>query len=203
MTPENFILLETARPVTFHSLLQQGVLIKTRMGGSIHDFLAQFLGLHPESIEQNIQTVFLNGKAVDDLINTRLRDGSTLSLSGAMPGLLGATLRKGGFYAPMRQAITCQEGGQPGVAQEGCFTLKVFNLLLPEIGPLILAKGFWIKGKALQTFLQDQGEAFAETARLFDKDGREMQIKSLLSGQFVGTDDLFHIQIKTLPHSPG
>jgi hypothetical protein len=202
MKPDFVFYVAPSKLRIFHSLLQQGVRIKTRMGDSIHDFLSQSLGLSPESIEQKIQTVFLNGKAVDDLITARLRDGATLSLSGAMPGLLGATLRRGGFYAPMRKTITCQEEDQPLTAQGGCITLKVFNLLLSEIGPLILSRGFWIKGGALRTFLQNQGEDFAEKAGLADKDGSEMPIMGLLSEQFAGTNDLFHIQIKTLPHSP-
>jgi len=123
--------------------------MKTRMGWSIQTFLEKGLDLSPEFIKDNVKTVFLDGKAVDDLHAARIRNGSVLSLSGALPGLVGATLRAGGFFAGLRSQITYREESSPVLEQEGVITVKVFNLLLKELAPLILKKGIWVKKEDL------------------------------------------------------
>ncbi len=60
-----FIKSESA--TSFFPFLQQGVIIKTKVGRSIKDLLLGHLNLSPEYVEARIQTVFLDGKAVDDL----------------------------------------------------------------------------------------------------------------------------------------
>jgi hypothetical protein len=130
-------------PVSIYPRLQEGVPMKTRVGVSIQTFLEKGLDLSPEFIKNNIKTVFLDGKPVDDFTSARIRNGSVLSLSGAMPGLVGATLRSGGFFAGLRSQITYHEENSPVLEQGGVITLKVFNLLLKELAPLILKKGIW------------------------------------------------------------
>ena len=112
----------------FHFLLQQGLRIETPVGGSVQDFLVRQLGLNPEVIDENIQTVFLNGKVVDDLDSAILTDGASLALSGALPGLVGATMRRGGFYASLRNPITFQGGPGFQGSQKGKIVLKLFKL---------------------------------------------------------------------------
>ena len=123
-----------------YSLLQEGVRFKTRVGLSIQAFLEQELGLSPEFIAGKIKTVFLEGKPVDDYTRAVLKDGSVLSLSGAMPGLVGATMRSGGFFAGLRSGITYQEENEPVQQQDGFITVKVFNILLKDLGPIIMKK---------------------------------------------------------------
>jgi hypothetical protein len=86
----------------FFQLLQQGFAVKVQAGCSVKTLLCEQLGLSPEYLEERIQTIFLDGRPVDDVNSAIIEDGSTLALSAAMPGLAGATLRKGGYYAPMR-----------------------------------------------------------------------------------------------------
>lgn len=139
----------------FFPLFQQGVLIKTIVGTNINALLVRHLGLNPDYVETRIQTVFLNGKAVDDLDHTVVKDGSSLALSGALPGLVGATFRRGGTYASLRQAITVTEGQESSSEKEGRVILKLFNLLLPELTPFFLARGVWIKGGDLGRLVKD------------------------------------------------
>ena len=61
----------------------------------------------------------LDGKPVDDIGAALVQDGSTLALSAAMPGLVGATLRRGGAYSSFRSAITYHETGERLRAGEG------------------------------------------------------------------------------------
>jgi hypothetical protein len=144
---------------TFSLLFQQGVIIKTQVGCSFREFLLRDLGLSYDFQEARIQTLFINGKAVDNPEKAIVRDGTTLALSGAMPGLVGATLRRGGSYASLRHTITLSEEEDNVTKKEGQVVLKLFNLLVSEIGPILLAKGFWIKGEDLEKFARNvQGD---------------------------------------------
>lgn len=137
----------------FYPLLQKGVVIKGQVGCSLRSFLCDQLGLNAEYVEKRIQTLLLNGKAVDDAASAMAKDGSTIALSAAMPGLLGATLRKGSYYAQMRNQIshTEKEHGMP--SKDGWLLVKLFNLLLHEVGPLFLERGIYMGGKDLQDLL--------------------------------------------------
>ena len=110
MKPDFVFNVAPSKLRTFYFLLQQGLRIETPVGGSVQDFLVQQLGLNPEVIDGKIQTIFLNGKAVDDPGQAFLTDGASLALSGALPGLVGATMRRGGFYSTLRNSITFQGG---------------------------------------------------------------------------------------------
>ncbi len=122
----------------FLQLLQKGVKVTGRVGSSVRSFLCDDLGLSPEYVDKRIQTLFLNGKAVDNPDTAHIKEDSTLALSAAMPGLLGATLRKGSYYARMRNEISHQEQREVISVHEGFVLLKLFNLLPAEIGPAIL-----------------------------------------------------------------
>lgn len=122
-------------------LLQRGVDTHATAGVSAFAFLTGELGLEADYVRRRITTVFLDGQVVDDLEAAVLRDGAVLALSAAMPGLVGATLRRGGYYAAMRAAIThAREHPAPERAR-AVVRVKLFNLLLEEIGPVLLARG--------------------------------------------------------------
>ena len=72
-----------------------------------------------------------------------------------MPGLVGATMRRSGFYATLRQGITHAESGNQISAGHGTISLKLFNLLLPELAPLILARGILLQREELDGLLKD------------------------------------------------
>ena len=91
---------------TFSPLLQQGVMVPLDAETIISPFLYQNLGLSPDFVEQFLATVFLNGKPVDDLDQAILRSGDTLALSAAMPGLVGAAMRRKGLLASFRSSIS-------------------------------------------------------------------------------------------------
>lgn len=125
-------------------LFQQGIRVRVAAGTSVRDFLVDGLGVDPEYVRSRITTVFLNGSVVDDMDTARLHEGSRLALSAAMPGLVGATLRKGGYYAAMRAAITltAERGPATGDGTVVQVSVKLFNLLIGELGPALLAHGF-------------------------------------------------------------
>ena len=93
--PPYFIMMEKNLSLTipsrvlplFFPLFQKGVLIKILSGSSIRDLIVNNLGISDDYLEERIQTIFLNGKAVDDLQATIVPDGAIMALSAAMPGL--------------------------------------------------------------------------------------------------------------------
>ena len=138
----------------FFPLLQQGVRIEARVGCDIQSLLCDQFKLAPDYLADRITTIFLNGKPVDDVATAVVKDGATLALSAAMPGLVGATLRKAGSLASFRNTISHRNDATAASAcVDGLITLKLFNMLLPEVGPQYLAQGVWTSGRELQTCL--------------------------------------------------
>jgi hypothetical protein len=83
-------------PARLAGLLQSGFRLALATPCTVAAFLSDRLGLTPEFVAARIQTVFLDGLAVDDLVSALVRPGARLALSGALPGLVGATMRRGG-----------------------------------------------------------------------------------------------------------
>jgi hypothetical protein len=129
------------RLVCFFPLLQIGFALDVSLGRPIRALLRDELGVPEEYIEKRIQTVFLDGKPVDDIDTALVRDGATLALAPAMPGLMGAMLRRGGYYAPMRSGITHRDDTVTQEISEGRIVVKLFGMALRELGPKFLARG--------------------------------------------------------------
>ena len=137
----------------FFPPLQRGVEIVAELGRPLKEFLCVQLGIDEEYVTGRITTIFLDNHPVDDLERTLLHDGSRLTLSAAMPGLVGATMRRSGFYAAFRQGISHAETGVELKAGEGTIRFKLFNLLLPELAPLVLARGIVLEREQLRALL--------------------------------------------------
>ncbi|SEM19901.1 hypothetical protein SAMN04489760_106110 [Syntrophus gentianae] len=158
----------------FSEIFQKGFAFQTRVGISIGSFLRDDLALSPSYIKEKIATIFLDGKAVDSLETALLREGSTLALSSAMPGLAGATLRRDGPYATLRASITYRENAGNAAVEEGRITVKLFNLLIAELGPLFLEKGIILDSSELRDFFYRQGSGFRQGCERILLDGKAM-----------------------------
>ncbi len=142
----------------FLPLLQQGFQVSAKVGCDIQSLLCDQFKLMPDYLSDRISTVFLNGKPVDDVATAVVKDGATLALSAAMPGLVGATFRKSGCLAAFRGSITHRsEEDAPATCYDGHITLKLFNLLINELGPQFLKHGIWINGNLFREFWERQG----------------------------------------------
>jgi hypothetical protein len=144
----------------FSPLFQLGFLVRVPGGGSVRTILCRHLGLSPDYLESRIQTIFLNGKPVDEIDTASVSHGDTLALSAAMPGLVGATMRRGGYFAGLRANISHRDQDQAVFGGECLVKLKLFNLLTRELGPFFLEQGIWLKEAVLQSFLRHQSEDF-------------------------------------------
>jgi hypothetical protein len=163
-SPERALTLSFGRSELsrFNAVLQRGVAVRTRAGRSVFGFLTEEVGLAPEYVWQRITTVFVDGQVVDVLESTILREGALLALSAAMPGLVGATLRRSGPYAAMRSEITRTAEREPCTQAAATIVIRVklFNLLIDEIGPALLERGVLLEREAVDA-LGDAARAAA------------------------------------------
>jgi len=176
------VLLQTDQVPVFLPILTKGFEMTHGEGATVHDFLAGELGLSEQYIENRIQTIFLNGKAVDNLKAAGLSDGDTLALSTAMPGLVGATFRRGGRYAAMRQSVSHFNNRTAAPDKTKTIILKLFNLVAKEIGPGLLARGIYIQGSDFIPFLISQPENFWQGCK-FVMNGKITAKESLLDSR--------------------
>jgi hypothetical protein len=149
------ITVPAKRLACFFPLLQKGFELKVCLGTPISVLLRDGLGLTDEYIETRIQTVFLDGKPVDDIDGALIRDGATLALAPAMPGLMGAMLRRGGYYAPMRSGITHRGDAAPQGTGQGRIVMKLFGMALRELGPKLLEHGIEVDAGDLAQIVRE------------------------------------------------
>jgi|GEM_PF-1737487 hypothetical protein len=136
----------------FFPWFQSGIWILVPSGTIVAKLLAEMWGLSPEKIDRDVGTVFLNGIPVDSLDATDVSDGDVLALSGPMPGLAGAILRKNSPLAGLRHSARAVSSGaatvEPALHR---VQVKLFNRLIDDLGPVLLKSGIELeKPAALQ-----------------------------------------------------
>jgi hypothetical protein len=147
----------------FFPLLREGVDVRVEVGKSVFEILRDDLQIPEDSIQKEVQSLFLDHHPVDDLDTPVLKPGSVLSLSAAMPGLIGACMRRGGTYAGLRQGISWSgEKGGRSQPQTGYIRVKLFNFLAPRIGPLLLSRGVRVEGERLARVVEGMTQAERE-----------------------------------------
>lgn len=138
------VTLKRVRLNAFYPLLQQGVWVPSRVGVPLEELLVNQWGVDAGYVSSRITTIFVNSRAVDNVATTMVNGGGVVALSGAMPGLVGATMRRGGFYAAMRGTMTYSTDTGAGGCGIDRVRVKLFNLLLDELGPGFLSRGIII-----------------------------------------------------------
>jgi hypothetical protein len=163
------------RRTYFSPLLQRGVTVRLGEETSVSNFLCHHLGIEAEFVEHAITTIFLNGKPVDDLDKATLGNGDTLALSAAMPGLVGATMRRQGLVASLRCNISYREYGRREQAGANItIVLKLFNLMIEALGPALLQRGVLIERGAWEEFLIRSRPDFWEHCQAVKLNGRQV-----------------------------
>ena len=170
----------------FYQLLSKGFVIHAQTGCTIKELLCEQVGIKEDYLEERIQTIFLDNKTVDDVNSSVIREGSTLALSAAMPGVLGATLRKGGWYAPMRKQISHDKDIASDTHKKGEVTIKLFNLILRELGPLFLEQGIRVNGEDFFVILTRNENIFMAGCKKAIKDGDDIGPEKLMEVEWKG-----------------
>lgn len=180
----------------FFSLLSAGFSVFACAGCSINDFLGQEFDIPEPYIEDRIQTIFLNGKAVDDSKSAIIQDKATLALSAAMPGMVGSTFRKGGAFAGMRSQISHAANQSKHDDRQIEVKLKLFNLIAKELGQNFLEHGVWLKGTQMQSFLLENVDILNQECRSITLDEQEIDPGKLETREF--TDQLVFLKVTTI-----
>jgi len=179
----------------FFPLFQQGVMLQARSGSSIRGVLCRQYGIADEYLDNRINTLFLDGKAVDDVDSASIKEGAVLSLSASMPGFVGAALRKGGFYAGMRDSVTHTEENATLDRGIGFFVLKLFNMTIRELGPRFLNSGIRIKAHRLDQFFGEKSDKFWDGCRSVLLDQREIPLAELRQRRFQTNSEIVHFRV--------
>ena len=183
------IIVPSDRIHIFFTLLRNGFMIESQVGCSIKAMLCNALGVDDNYVEERIKTLFLDAKPVDDISTACINDGSVLALSGAMPGLAGATLRRGGQLASFRGAISCRSDADKSASQAGHVVVKLFNLLVNDLGAIFLNKGILIKKDQLEDFLRRRPQDFWSSLK-----------SAYLNGQNINLDTWSEIELPDMLH---
>ncbi len=156
--PEENIVTITMKPTEeqisrLSTLMQKGCYVKVECGKTMRDILCRQFGISPEYVRVDIKVMFLDYSPVDDIDTAVIKDGATLALSAAMPGLVGAAMRKDGL-SWMRSSITYHEDENKLQEQPGLIQLKLFNQVMADLGESFLKRGVYIKSRYLLGFLK-------------------------------------------------
>jgi hypothetical protein len=144
----------------FSQLLQRGFAVTAHVGCTMDRLLGRQWQCSPEYVAERITTIFLDSRPIDNVTTAIVREGAVIALSGAMPGLVGATMRRGGFYAALREGITHHETGADSSDRIGTVRVKLFNLLIPELGPDFLCRGIILTTSELKEFITGREASF-------------------------------------------
>ncbi len=134
----------------FTTLLQSGIELNATSGQPLALLLHSLPGFTADYLAERVQTIFLDGTAIDDLTTPLQRQWQVVALSAAMPGLAGAIFRRNSFHAALRTAT-----GTPGRGSGGgeiTVRLKLFNSIARERGPELLHLGVRVAASALVDF---------------------------------------------------
>lgn len=139
----------------FFPIFQSGVTVPATVGCTLKSLLINQFAIPGDYVTDRITTIFIDNRPVDDLERTIVQSGSRVTLSAAMPGLVGATMRRGGFYAALRQGISHVVNSEGAAGENGTVRLKLFNLLLAELAPLFLARGLILEPCELADLIKE------------------------------------------------
>jgi hypothetical protein len=182
------------------ALLSGGFEIKAMLPCPLSTLLVEQVGIPSDYLQNRLQTLFLNGDPVDDVENTAVHAQDTLALSAAMPGLVGATMRKQGPLASLRRQLAPSDSSSKKSADgQGAVSIKLFNMVVGELGPIFLASGIVIPREALCSFIGTAGRSLKKMARQIEVNKKTATPGDLLSVLPSGQDIYLTILAETVP----
>ena len=178
----------------FLKFTEHGFKLQIKTDLTIRELLCQHLGISGDYVDNRIQTIFLDGKSVDDVDSAWVENGSKLALSAAMPGLVGVTFRKGGFYASLRNTITYSKTETSVAKGDGEIILKFFNMVAKELGPAFLKNGIMIDGNTFQNFARRNAEYLKASSRSIQLNDEKTNVAGLLETNWENKQVLLQVK---------
>ena len=177
----------------YTAIFQTGLSLVTSGAVSIGVFLNRLPGFTVEYINSRVQTIFLNGSAVDDLETPLTGARPVLAISAAMPGLAGAIFRRNSMHAALRSGGV-QQSLPSGQSEIHTVILKLFNMIAAERGPGLLAQGVGFTGAQLSDFFTDHPALLTSIKHVF-LDGQELDREDMRQG--LDKLNTIHLIIRT------
>ena len=182
-----FLKLRPGREPRFLSIFQQGIYLRTRTGSTMAQVL-DAAGFTRKYLEERVQTVFLDGSAIDDPDSEIVRGGCVIALSAAMPGLAGAILRKGSPISALRSKTSAQKDLHSTDDAIETLRLKLFNRVAEEMGPELLHRGILLKRSDFENFMASRPGLMEEAVLEAELDGVTVSPAGLLGGKSIRSD---------------
>ena len=177
----------------FTTLLQSGIILSIEKDQPLGVFLNNLPGFTMEYIVDRVQTIFLDGNAVDDLETLISRDGTIIAISAAMPGLAGAIFRKNSLHAALR-TIPEKKKDVSSSNNEINVSLKLFNMIAIESGPELLSNGIEMSGVAVANFFKERPTLLSQIYTVHENDS-----DTTISGFISDVDKPDNIRLKIIP----
>jgi hypothetical protein len=168
------------------TLLQHACFVKVRVGCTLRELLCGQFNISPEYLRDDIKVLFINFSPVDNVDTAIVRDGIILALSAAMPGLVGAAMRKDGL-SWMRSSITYAEQTEERDESDGVIQLKLFNLVMADLGESFLRRGVYVRTEVLADFLGRFSIEFLSKFKQIFKEGKDISVDELVN--FLAASD--------------
>lgn len=182
--------IKPGRIAIISSLLQRGFIIKISAGSNLLEVLID-AGFTKKYIEERVQTIFLDGRTIDNPQSEIVADGSVVALSSALPGLAGAIFRRGSSnYALSKLRTPMHEPGKTEVlnSQQGYARIKLFNLVAREMGPELLRTGLVVVRSELEEELAAGRSLLESSITSAELDGKTIDLGVLFAGNFTGSE---------------
>jgi len=180
------------------ALLQIGLYLPVPSGSTVESVL-EAAGFSRKYLEDKVKTVFLDGSAVDNIGAERVRKGSVVALSAAMPGLAGAIFRKDSPISGLRSEFRAPTENRPIQEGEELVLLKMFNIIAEEMGPQLLRGGVIVSAGSLERFFANRRELLEKAIFEVEFDGNPIGLHTLFSTRFA---DLEHIFVSAFEQNP-
>lgn len=180
----------------FMQELQKGVYIPSVEGKTLYAFITEDCGISDDYISKKIKTILIDGGPVDDIFNTKIHDGGSCALSGAMPGIVGAMMRMGSPYAAMRESITVKPDKTDSSKKEIKLGVKLFNMILSDKWNDFLKRGVLIEKERVLELFQRHGDALSSGCSEVVVNGAICGQKQLVSGELMLVENFVILKVE-------
>lgn len=186
LPPEKEVVTITLAPTAAQisrlcTVMHNRCFVKVECGKPLSDLLYNQFQIPFDYVRVEIKVIFLEASPVDNLETAIIKDGATLALSAAMPGLVGAAMRRDGELNWMRSGISYQEGETEHTEEPGLLKIKLFNKVMADLGESFLRRGVYLQAKYLSEFLSRFSPDFWINGITITKDGETISSEELLN----------------------